>query len=67
MENKSCFHCKFYYIDGVASDSTSECRRYAPRPRANQETDARFEPFWPNVSADAWCGEFEERKERASK
>ena len=45
-----CSSCRFYY------SNESQCRRYAP-PAANHASEVKA--FWPAVSEDDWCGEFQ--------
>lgn len=49
-----CDTCKFYNPKGPGA---GECRRNAPRP--DRTFDGAASMRWPQVSRDAWCGEYE--------
>lgn len=66
---KTCENCRFYRE--LMIDQEGECRRYALSPtrmqfgpRRNRHDDYR--PEWPAVSADDWCGEFEEHPHKVN-
>lgn len=60
---KCCESCRFWCppYDG----ERGECRKYAPSPM-NVRDSARshsVETYWPAMSKDDWCGEFEKHEE----
>ncbi len=71
---KGCRNCRNWvgveeYLDRDdpavvnAKVQLGSCRRYAPRPHANERpaggTPPRIESHWPLVASDEWCGEWE--------
>lgn len=61
---KTCENCRFYAAQGEES-TQGDCRRYAPHPSNVRVRDIgergapRFDAWWPVMSHDDWCGEFE--------
>jgi hypothetical protein len=61
---KNCENCRYFAAFGGESER-GDCRRYAPHPSNvrvdNRDDDGsvRFESWWPVMSHDDWCGEFE--------
>lgn len=59
----ACDGCKFFKPSGP-DGYEGECRRHAPRATLNPRTAAdgdvkRQLVYWPEITADEWCGEFE--------
>ena len=62
---KCCENCRYFSPNGT-DDERGDCRRHAPVPssvrtdRHRAEGFATFDSYWPTMSHDDWCGEFEE-------
>ena len=60
---RRCDQCELYH---ALSPLYGECRANAPRPVFQPDApdipaDLVQAAYWPHVSADMWCGEFEPR------
>ncbi len=54
---------RYSEVEGERYSTSIECRRYAPRGPVINTTDAIGYDAFPSVSADAWCGEYDQRHE----
>ena len=48
----ACNTCAFF------NEAKSQCRRNAPTPSSETETNAAH---WPVVASDDWCGEYKSK------
>lgn len=60
---KTCSRCRFFRELAIGQDG--ECRKYAPQPcrmrfGPRRSPDDEYQPEWPTVHAQDWCGDFEE-------
>jgi len=56
-----CKVCRFFNASNDGSSGT--CRRISPRAcEPLEKNDTAYEPKWPVVSANDWCGEGEPRE-----
>jgi hypothetical protein len=58
-DEKTCENCRFYALNYPKTGG--ECHRYAPRPRTTIDDDYwhAVDCYFPYMSGDDWCGEFE--------
>lgn len=57
---RDCTNCIYFVATDEELDTVGECRRYAPRPRVAELSNARQqESWWPIVMQGEWCGEFQ--------
>lgn len=61
---KNCENCRFFAASGGES-TRGDCRRHAPHPATirlrsySEQGPEAYESYWPVMSHDDWCGEFE--------
>ncbi len=63
--SESCERCR-YYINPSNREPLGECHRRAPAPWVIEKGTYRPQvAVWPQVDANAWCGEFQAREREA--
>ena len=55
-----CETCRFYFRE----DDTEECRKNPPTLLI--DADNLIGTYWPNVSRDEWCGEWQKNPDLAA-
>ena len=57
--DQTCENCRFFSPN--YKQSGGDCRRYAPKPTNVMDSDEhhRAYTYWPEMSPDDWCGEFQ--------
>ena len=57
---EECGNCRFFKaIDFDDYDYDGECRRYAPRAILSDGVPGDFQPVFPEMFNESWCGEWE--------
>jgi hypothetical protein len=68
MSQEACETCRFWK-DDQNKYATGHCRCYAPKPnffavtQYDADGDGDFDAYWPLVSYDDWCGEYESKSD----
>ncbi len=57
MAKEKCEGCRFY-----GGHEVGECKRHAPQGTVPNEEDPWSRAFFPMVSMDDWCGDYERKK-----
>lgn len=74
MEPEGCKDCRYWHAvewDGAdeASPTAGACRRRPPTITGQpaSDTEVRFHTYFPETSAEDWCGEYEPSSDRSSR
>ena len=62
-DDRCCCNCEFFDDEHDSETNEGNCHRYAPRcGTVNETTAPPIFIYWPCVTRDDYCGEFQHRR-----